>query len=357
MTDIAEILDPAALEVQIAGGLITRRRLAGTSIVVYNYTARAASKNLWTVETVHCRGLVVDEASGVVLARPFAKFFDLDHTSVPTGGPIVASEKVDGSLGVLYRRSDGWAITTRGDPNSWQAAAATELWRNRHGSVTPPDGVTWLFEIVLPENRVVVDYGERRELIGLAAIDIATGRDIGLPQGFDGPMAERVDCSDGHLAEILGEMERQGNREGLVLLWPDDNVRAKVKLAAYTRLHRLLFATSTKTVWEALVAGDDPLAGYDNTPDELRAFVAERAQRMRRRHEQLVAEAEAFVDRLGPQVRADRRLAAQEIKKAAQPGLCFLALDGHTQGLRDAAWKLVRPARAEMFATEDETND
>ncbi len=142
MTDVAEILDPAALEVQIAGGLITRRRLAGTSIVVYNYTARAASKNLWTVETVHCRGLVVDEASGVVLARPFAKFFDLEHTSVPAGGPMVASEKVDGSLGILYRRSDGWAITTRGDPNSWQAGAATELWRNRHGSVTPPDGVT-----------------------------------------------------------------------------------------------------------------------------------------------------------------------------------------------------------------------
>ncbi len=300
MTDIAEILDPAALEVQIAGGLITRRRLAGTSIVVYNYTARAASKNLWTVETVHCRGLVVDEASGVVLARPFAKFFDLDHTSVPAGGPIVASERVDGSLGILYRRSDGWAITTRGDPNSWQAAAPTELWRNRHGSVTPPDGVTWLFEIVLPENRVVVDYGERRELIGLAAIDIATGRDIGLPQGFDGPMAERVDCSDGHLAEILGEIERQGNR--------------------------------------------------------LRAFVAGHAQQMRRRHEQLVAEAEAFVDRLSPQVRADRRPAAEEIKQAAQPGLCFLALDGDTQGFRDAAWKPVRPARAEMFARQDEAN-
>ena len=148
MTSLADILDTAALEAQIAAGLITQRVLAGSDIAVYNYTARAAFSGTWTTETRRCRGLVADGA-GCVLARPFEKFFDFGQTTVPLGGPMVASEKFDGSLGILYRRSDGtFAIMTRGDPNSWQAEAAIRLWRERYEGLEPPDGETWCFEII-----------------------------------------------------------------------------------------------------------------------------------------------------------------------------------------------------------------
>jgi len=87
-------------------------------------------------------------------------------------GECLATEKIGGSSGP--------AITIRGDPNGWWSVAGTALLRARYSQTGVPEGVTWLFEIVLPEDRVVVDYGDRRDLVRLSAIYIATGRDVDL---------------------------------------------------------------------------------------------------------------------------------------------------------------------------------
>jgi len=60
------------------------------------------------------------------------------------------------------------------------SVAGTALLRARYSQTGVPEGVTWLFEIVLPEDRVAVDYGDRRDLVRLSAIYIATGRDVDL---------------------------------------------------------------------------------------------------------------------------------------------------------------------------------
>ncbi len=186
MTHISELMNQDALEHQIVDGLIMRRYLADTGISVLNYTTRAVFSGQWTHETRLSRGLVVD-SDGRVLARPFEKFFDLSQIEVPPGSHFTVTEKIDGSLGILYPTPNGWRITTRGDPNGWQSTAATELWNERYSDFVPPEGVTMLFEIVLPENRIVVDYGDRRELVALAAINMATGRDTKVPEDFPGP--------------------------------------------------------------------------------------------------------------------------------------------------------------------------
>lgn len=360
-TTIDQVLDLTKLEQDVATRLVTKRYLAGTSVAVFNYTARAVALGAWTTEHRRCRGLVVDEATGEVLARPFEKFFDLAHTetAVASGMTMEASEKIDGSLGILFRRPDAkLALTTRGDPNSPQAKAASVLWHERYGDVEPPDGVTWLFEIILPENRIVVDYGERRDLVALAAIDIDTGRDLGLPHPWPGPVAERFDVSDGTIAERLAEMARAGNAEGLVVHWPDVDLRAKVKLPEYVERHRLIFGTSTRTVFDALVAGHDPVTNLDGyaLPDSLRSWVADQARALQERHDRLVAEARSTVDGLAPEVRSERRLAAETIlATSAHPDLCFLALDGRLDALSASAWRKVRPTTT-VFVSEDKVS-
>jgi RNA ligase len=360
---IEEIVDPDEIERLVERRYVTRRFLAGTDVAVLNYTAKAARDDYWTTETLRCRGLVYDVASGEVLARPFEKFFDLGRTAIPTGGPMEASEKFDGSLGILYRRPDGrLVVTTRGDPNSWQAEAATRLLGERYVGVEPPEGVTWLVEIVLPENRIVVDYGERRELVALAAIDMATGRDLGVPDTWPGPKAERLDVTEGSLGDLLAAMEQRGDCEGLVIHWPDENLRAKVKLSEYKALHRLLYATSTVAVWELLARGEDPLdvLARDSgvaLPEEVRAFVARHATAMRDRHDGLVRDARTVVAGLDPDVRAKRRDAALAIQAAAlksgvPAGLCFLVLDGREDELEAAAWRAVRPHPVEVLRRE-----
>lgn len=351
VTKLADLLDLGALERQIGDRLITRRRLAGCDIAVLNYTAKATYRNLWTTETRRCRGLVVD-GDETVLARPFEKFFDLSVTRPAPNAPFVVTEKLDGSLGILYPGPDGLAVTTRGDPNGWQSSAATALWRERHDGFAPPEGVTLLFEIILPENRVVIDYGTRRDLVLLAAIDIASGLDVPLPVGWDGPVVERIDASDGALDELMARSKLGENKEGFVLFWPAEGVRAKVKLAEYRRLHRMIFATSTKSIWQSLAAGRDPLADVADGTSELLRFVETHTAVLRERQSRAVFEAHAVVTALSAAQRENRRSEAEAIKASREPGLAFLALDGREAELAEAAWRTVRPARAEMFKIE-----
>lgn len=86
-------------------------------------------------------------------------------------------EKLDGSLGILYQHAGAWHIATKGTFASAQAQWATD-WLRRH--IDPAllarfGAYTLLFEIVYPENRIVVDYGDRAGLTLLAARAIADG--------------------------------------------------------------------------------------------------------------------------------------------------------------------------------------
>jgi hypothetical protein len=50
----------------------------------------------------------------------------------------VVTDKLDGSLGILYPTPDGHAIATRGAFVSEQALHATELWLDRYAGWLPP---------------------------------------------------------------------------------------------------------------------------------------------------------------------------------------------------------------------------
>ena len=182
----------------VAEGYISARRHPTEPLTIYNYTAKCQYAPLWTPETRHCRGLIVHD-DGRIVARPFPKFFNFEEHSrseIAFSKPFTVAEKIDGSLGVLYPDGDGWAIASRGSFTSPQAQHGTAILRERHSDFRPFDGLTYLFEIIYPENRIVVDYGKRRELVLLAVIETATGRDFAGPSGWHGAKAEcfTVDC-------------------------------------------------------------------------------------------------------------------------------------------------------------------
>jgi hypothetical protein len=130
-----------------------------------------------------------------IVARPFAKFFNYGTPqAVIPAEPFVVTEKIDGSLGILYYLDGEPHIATRGSFTSEQAARARRCCASYEIEWTP--GTTPLFEIVYPENRIVVDYGDRRELVLLAAIDHATGRDAPLPLLSGRWSAPTIDADD-----------------------------------------------------------------------------------------------------------------------------------------------------------------
>src|SRR5437016_6113784 len=129
-------------------GVVRAARHPSLPLTIYNYTAMCQYERRWCDISRMCRGLIVDD-SGDIVARPFPKFFNLEEHSrsdVTFSKPFTVTEKVDGSLGVLYPSGDNWAIATRGSFTSEQANRATVLYQRAYADFRPEPGRTYLFE-------------------------------------------------------------------------------------------------------------------------------------------------------------------------------------------------------------------
>jgi RNA ligase len=261
-------------------------RLKGYEIA--NYSEKAVYDKEWNDVTLQCRGLIYNALTGEVIARPFQKFFNHNESTAPTIGlhdPVVVTDKLDGSLGILYPMPyDEWAIATRGSFDSLQARHATELYQRKYwNSFTPTSGITYLFEIIYPENRIVVDYGREDDLVLLGAVDIETGRSIA-PEivqksrhPWPGPVAETFTFST--FGQALAAPPRQG-KEGFVVHDLRTDNRVKIKQEDYVVLHRLVTGLTARRVHEALLQGVDLEEFISPLPDEFHDWVRDVADRI-----------------------------------------------------------------------------
>lgn len=345
---LADVLNPANLATMVAERYIRVQRHPTLPLRVYNYTERAQFGRVWNAETLTCRGLIVDDADRIV-ARPLRKFFNLSEyaaTFLPPlpVEPFVVFEKVDGALGIRYPTPDGPALATRGSFTSDQALWATAYYRRRYGGIPAPPNVTYLFEIVAPQFRVVVDYGDREDLVLLAVIDNATGLDLPLPTDWPGPVVERFDgLTD--LAQIV--TQQRDNAEGFVIRYAS-GLRVKIKHAEYLRLHRILLGLSNVAVWEQLAAGGDLDAYAGSVPDEWYGWLQATVADLRARY----AEIEQAVQEEFARVReeaglTDRKTFALAVQQSRYRQLLFLLLDG--RDYRQQLWRLLKPSYSAPF--------
>ena len=264
-TFLRDIADLGLLESAIADRHITARTSA-QGVTVYNYTARAQYSEAWNQATLACRGLIADQ-HGRVLARPFPKFFAPSEPcapAVPTEGAMHVSDKWDGSLGIAYQHPDGGIrISTRGSLESEQAIEGTRIWQERYATVEVEPGITPLFEIVYPQNRIVVNHGEMRDLVLLAVIDIATGTDLPLDR-FDWPGPVAAGREFASLDDLADHMARprpyHHPEEGFVVRYEtgshQPHLRFKMKWPAYVEKHRVVTGLNRRHIWTAAAVLD-----------------------------------------------------------------------------------------------------
>lgn len=176
--NITTMFDPGQLQTAIDEGYVRTQRHPELPLVIYNYTEKAQYEYAWNTVTMQCRGLIVDD-DGEVVARPFPKFFNYGDTGGDVSpsyyhSPVVVTDKVDGSLGILWRYADTYGIATRGSFTSPQAAWATK-WFNKYAEYSAFDfEYTYLFEILASWNRIVVDY-DWEGLVLLGRVNIEYG--------------------------------------------------------------------------------------------------------------------------------------------------------------------------------------
>lgn len=324
--------------------LITRRPHPVLPIDVYNYTVTAQfmPPKEWTEPLKDCRGLILDR-EGYIVARPFRKFWNYSQMldQIPAADPFTVWEKLDGSLGIVATYAGERVYATRGsfesDQAKWLAA-----WFEKHYPDFYPSGETWLFEIIYPDNRIVVDYRGRQDVVLLS---VMAPDAVDLWPMFENcdrfPKARRFDgVTD--FGVIDGDPQFAG-QEGFVVQWP--TLRAKVKLAEYTRLHKLITTCSTRTIWELLRAGNGLGELLDRVPDDFKAWVTQTGHELKCQYARVNANASADYQSRPPcDTRKDFALWAKQQSNAS---LLFSLLDG--RDITDACWKLVEPKWATPF--------
>lgn len=315
-------------------------------LVIYNYSQECQFSKSWDDMTKMCRGLIVNKNTKEIVARPFIKFFNYEQhlesgEKLPSEVPNVYP-KFDGSLGILYWWGDKPHIATRGSFISDQAIWATKFIQRPdvYGWVEKLDReYTHLFEIIYPENRVVVSYGDMKYLVHLASIHTETGKSIEADSDF--PLPDKINFSSYEELKALNTP----NEEGFVLHYPQSDFRLKIKFSEYVKLHKVVTGLSQIGLWEMLKDGKDIIQIIEGVPDEMHDWVQKVISQ--------ILEKFLTIERIATQIEmqvkdlATRKEQAEIVTKSELSGVVFSMLDG--KDYKSLIWKMVRPRGIATF--------
>lgn len=290
-----DLVDQTELEQMMNEGRINKQVHPKLPLSIYNYTNKAQFEGKWSNAERMCRGLIVEDETLEVIAMGPKKFFNYNQPGAPLispDDPVRVTRKEDGSLGIgwFYKDQDDvshYGIATRGSFTSDQAVHATAMLDDRLknaiwvASVT--DG-TMIFEIVYPENRIVLDYGTRDELIPLGVVDVESGI---ITDREDSILADRFINAEWMTFEEALRLPIPHDEEGYVLDILEPVVKfsgtyyatvdhIKLKGEDYKILHGLLTNTNARRLWVQLAARE--CHAYINSEEEWTRMLHHRSE-------------------------------------------------------------------------------
>ena len=348
MIKLEELLSAPLLSEMIDKGYVVKRHHRDYPLAILNYTDKAQFDNEWNPVTRQCRGLIYNIETGDIIARPFPKFFNYGQPGADEIDPnetAYVTDKMDGSLGIAYRTPDGeLAIATRGSFHSEQAGWATE-WL--HENLPPKDlerlarwsaTYTDLFEIVYPENRIVVDYGSRAELVYLASVHVYCG---GAERFSDIMPVPSTPVLAGSLEGAL-DLEPRENAEGVVVMTQDGRA-VKLKQEDYLLKHRARFNLTPRRLWEA-IAADVTLQDFlDGMPDEFHKDIKDAWVRIEDKGLGYASDCRFLARRVAPLAsRKEQAQALNDMYPELASGV-FAVLDSDMRKLHRAAVRYMEP--------------
>ena len=258
----------AELQTEIDDGYINVNKHPLFPLYIYNYSKSAQYDWYWSKYTTMCRGLILDE-DGCLVAKGFDKFFTDDQLkdkglgdTIPTTEPFEIQDKADGSLGVMYFWEGTHYMATRGSFESEMAIEANKWLRDMYGHICFDYEYTYMFEIIYPENKIVIDYGTERKLVLLAIMDNSTLKELDIYDSefdyIETQGLERVQRFDGvkDWKQIMS-MYDGDNREGFVVHFLESNFRVKMKYEWYKNLAYIMQYFTKRSIWKMIRDGKD----------------------------------------------------------------------------------------------------
>lgn len=340
------------LEKYYENGLLHKQTHPIFDLTIWNYTPKVQYERLWDDITLQCRGLVTN-SKGEIVARPFKKFFNYEEHKLEDipNEEFVVYEKLDGSLGILFNYQEEWILCTRGSFTSPQSIKGKEI-LDRHDISAWRKDNTYLFEIIYPENRIVVDYGNEEKLVVIGAIHTETGdeiSDMGLSyMGQSGFEVVTTYKTWGEGYDLLKE-EISKDKEGYVIRFKN-GFRMKIKGEEYKRLHKILTNISNRDIWDYLKDNKPFDEILDKVPDEFYSWVKETARDLTIRFENINKDYTEIYENLKSQ-NLSRKDFAFKAKHYRHFNILFNMLDGkdHKQNI----WKIIYPEYSKPFKKDE----
>ncbi len=272
MTFLKDLLELDELQKMVAEGRINKQVHPTLPLYILNYTAKCQYANVWSNSERICRGLIVEEGTNKIIARGPSKFMNYGQPGAPETTMdtlVTVTRKEDGSLGIGWRYDGQYGIATRGSFTSDQAKHATAKIDERlridiDNAIDFASG-TIVYEIVYPDNRIVLDYKGRDELINLGIVNNARGvigfrSNVIVDNHWMMPLKEALELEipadeEGYVLDILDEKIIEGSNG-----YKESHVttlgHVKLKGNEYKILHGLLTNTNARRIWVELAARD-----------------------------------------------------------------------------------------------------
>ncbi len=243
-------------------------------LAIFKYTQNCVVERNWNQFTLVARGLILDLEDEKVIATPFIKFHNYNEIIESKNfieAKFVATEKVDGSMGIIFHYDERWMVATCGSFISEQAQWARE-WLYKNVVVQDMDVTnTYLVEIIYPENKIVVSY-DFSGLVLLAVYDkfgLEYTQELLQAESSYLKLRKVKEYDFRNIDQILKLAKKlDHNQEGFVIRF-GSGVRLKVKGDEYVRIHRLISKVTPIAIWEALLHGDDLAEVKKDLPEEL----------------------------------------------------------------------------------------
>jgi len=243
----------------------------------------------WHKYAMECRGKIIDRDTLSVVSYPFDKFFNLDeHAStsvnyvvnkIASAQRVSLTNKLDGSTIIVSNNNGAPLVTTNGSFDNDQTKWAMKIFNDKYVDFinNVPSGYTFVFELIHPENRIILDYGDLCDVFLIAVREnalldkglVSYDTLVKIAEKFNLNVVEQETFTNlDDLCKKAREMTN-ANKEGWVIRTengPFVDYMFKLKLEEYFVLHRAKAHVSIKNVYNLYSQG--MLNEFINTVDD-----------------------------------------------------------------------------------------
>ena len=255
-------MDLFKLNQLIINNYINKVKCPNLDIYSYCYSQKCEIEENWNDITLACRGLVLD-LEGNIIFNCVKKFFNKDQNQIAKDifnnldlNNLRNYEKLDGSFIKIFKYNNKLIIGSKTSFENEYTDWAKEI--IKRDNLKFEDGLSYHFELIVPENRIVVDYKKDKNLYLWAVVETKTGKELDI---YD----KRFE--NFNKVKLIKDVEsylKKSNVEGIVIY--DGKNRLKLKTQEYLKLHRIRTMCSKKRIIELLEEGKS-IRDFD-FPDE-----------------------------------------------------------------------------------------